>query len=196
MQHYIRLMTTDELTQEQMDDWVDAVVQFSPEGVVTLEDAEDDLSGDNVWDEESDITADGVEGFPYVYTIGLARNLQPREAEFIVASWSQRYDGDFEIEISHLYNHEVDQQRPIEVDMDDETLKEVAANAAKMLHNRWVDEKIASGWRYGLKLNESDKTHPALRDWDSLPAEYRKHPTITKREAFALIQKYPDIIKP
>ncbi len=40
-------------------------------------------------------------------------------------------------------------------------------------HEAWVQSKVADGWQYGQEKNVEAKTHPALVDYDSLPAEQK-----------------------
>lgn len=36
-------------------------------------------------------------------------------------------------------------------------------------HNKWMEEKISNGWKYGNELNENNKEHPHLVSYDKLP---------------------------
>jgi hypothetical protein len=40
---------------------------------------------------------------------------------------------------------------------------------APLEHERWRQEKIAEGWRYGPEKDEKLKTNPDLKAWDDLP---------------------------
>jgi len=37
-----------------------------------------------------------------------------------------------------------------------------------MRHNRWMNEKVTEGWRYGLEFSEDQKTDPRLRPYHEL----------------------------
>ena len=37
-----------------------------------------------------------------------------------------------------------------------------------MKHNRWIDEKLSEGWRYGLEFSEESKTDPRLQPYHQL----------------------------
>ena len=52
----------------------------------------------------------------------------------------------------------------------------------KWHHNRWVTEMSHTGWRWGTSFSESNKTHPALRDWDALPESHRRSPNFDQKE--------------
>jgi hypothetical protein len=38
-----------------------------------------------------------------------------------------------------------------------------------MEHERFVVEKLATGWKYGDKRDTDKKLHPCICDWDKLP---------------------------
>lgn len=188
--HYIRLLTSEELSETQMVSWYNTVMRFAPENTVMAD--EDDSLDDVLEVQEEEV---GDEGFPYVYIVELRRDLIAREAEFIVSAWEMRYEGDFEIETSNLYRADVDNQHPFEIEMEEDVYNNIQEVAAKFLHNRWVEAKTTEGWRYATRLNIQEKTHPALRDWDSLNHQYRKFPTMTKTEALDFYTKYRHLFK-
>ena len=101
-----------------------------------------------------------------------------------------RFEGDYEIEVSNLYRADADVQHPFDIEMEDEVHQDICLEAAKFLHNRWVEAKNLEGWRYGTRLSIQEKSHPALRDWDNLIESYRKYPTMTKTEALEFYTKY------
>lgn len=39
----------------------------------------------------------------------------------------------------------------------------------EMMHEKWMDYKIANGWTYGEIKDEEKKTHPCLVPYDQLP---------------------------
>ena len=41
------------------------------------------------------------------------------------------------------------------------------------LHSRWMDLKVAEGWKYGPKKDADKRTHPALVPFRDLPLEQR-----------------------
>jgi hypothetical protein len=45
---------------------------------------------------------------------------------------------------------------------------EYEIDMTSMRHNRWMDEKVTEGWRYGLEFNENQKTDPRLRPYHEL----------------------------
>ena len=41
-------------------------------------------------------------------------------------------------------------------------------NLAQLEHQRWMREKVATGWRYGQSRDDERKIHPDLQSWDYL----------------------------
>jgi hypothetical protein len=169
-QHHIMLSTPEPIDTCTANDWYKAVKTFGPEGVVYTY-----TIGDNDIGMEYGIRDDE---FAHCYIVPLKRDLTPTETQIIVAAWEYMFDADFDIEISNQYS--VDQE--YEIDIDEATATRAAVDMKKWHHNRWVSEMTVKGWRYGTYFSESNKTHPALRDWDSLPESYRRSPDFDKKE--------------
>jgi hypothetical protein len=169
-QHHIMLSTPEQIDTCTANDWYKAVKTFGPEGVVYTY-----TVGDNDIGMEYGVRDDE---FAHCYIVPLKRDLTPTETQIIVAAWEYMFDADFDIEISNQYS--VDQE--YEIDIDEATATRAAVDMKKWHHNRWVSEMTVKGWRYGTYFSESNKTHPALRDWDSLPESYRRSPDFDKKE--------------
>jgi hypothetical protein len=58
---------------------------------------------------------------------------------------------------------------------------------AELEHQRWMTEKINTGWRYAPKTEKEQMLHSALLEWDELPEEEREKDRI-------LIQQIPKIL--
>ena len=72
--HYIRLLTTNELSDDEMANWFDTVIKFAPAGAVIVD--IDDWATEA--DEEVDLEVDqeedyGDPDFPYVYVADLLK---------------------------------------------------------------------------------------------------------------------------
>lgn len=201
MNHYIRVLTGTELSDDQMSDWFDTVTKFAPNGTVIVDDKWDDDSDESYEVEVDDDEDYGNPNMPFIYEVSLTRHLTKVEAEFIVAAWEMRYEDDFEIESSNLYStdqvdtdlqHQFDM---VEMDVDEETHKNIEEAASKFLHNRWVESQIQEGWRYGLRVNNKERTSPLLRDWDSLDESYKRSRTMSKQEAVDFFTKYKSLFQ-
>jgi len=76
-----------------------------------------------------------------------------------------------------------------ELEIDDEITENATLDLNKWHHNRWRDEMMKEGWHYGLYFSETNKSHPALRDWDSLPETHRRSPLFNKTEILEWLRK-------
>ncbi len=104
----------------------------------------------------------------FIYEVPLVRNLEEKEAEKIIKMWAKFYDvGDFIIETSTPYKDD-------ETVADDSDDVMTCCEKAKLKHNKWMHNKVKEGYRYGLTYSEQNMTHPMLRPWEQLPAQYRQ----------------------
>jgi len=178
-QHHIMLKTREPLCGLDALEWYAMVKEYAPENTVYPY----QYNGNSVAMEY------GVfheEEFEHGYAIPLTRDLTGIETMFIVNAWEVCFPDDFDIEVSNSYEAKGlgDFQNTIEYDID-EDLKETAINAmSKWDHNRWVDQKLSEGWRWGSYFSSQQKTHPALRDWDNLPESHRRTRPIENQEIY------------
>lgn len=183
--HYIRLLTDIELNDHQKNIWYRVVEKFLESTDINDTDTESFIS---------DLTStraehEGDDEFPYVYIVYLSDLISMPIAEQIVDLWSDVYPKDFEIETSA----DVEDCDDCDIEIDDMMYEEIKRRASKFMHNRWVDDRVAEGWRYGNKINETDMTHPSLLNWDSLNEQYRKELELTREQAATFFKKYPYI---
>jgi hypothetical protein len=90
-----------------------------------------------------------------VYDFRLMRKISEREAEIVFDNIQQDITGDFQMEVTTSERYDLPEGED-EIDI------------TAMRHNRWVSEMVSNGWRYGLKLNEEEKTDPRLRPYHEL----------------------------
>ena len=169
-QHHIILATPEVMESELVHKWYDFVKTYGPEGIVSPYTTVDGDVAIEYGTRESDM--------PHCYIIPLHRDLTTDETQFIVATWEHIYPEDFDIEISNQY----DISRSYEYDINEEFETRARHDMKKWHHNRWVTEMSHTGWRWGTSFSESKKTHPALRDWDSLPESHRRSPDFNQKE--------------
>jgi hypothetical protein len=70
---------------------------------------------------------------------------------------------------------------------------------ARLEHERWVADKLRSGWRHGPERDDTRKIHPLLVDWDQLPESerdkdrepVREVPTMLARTGFEILRGGP-----
>ena len=178
--HYIRLLTDVELNDRQQHIWYTAVDKFTA-GAQSLERT---LQVQSMHADE----LQGNEDFPYVYVVYLPGNLDIQAAERIVVAWDNIYPRDFEIETSADYDSACDDS---EIDL--EIREEVQKFTNKYLHNRWVDDMVLQGWRYGARKNTKERTDPRIQNWDSLNESLRERITLTDAQIMKMIKDHPQI---
>ena len=169
-QHHIILATPEVMESELVHKWYDFVKTYGPEGIVSPYTTVDGDVAIEYGTRESDM--------PHCYIIPLHRDLTTDETQFIVATWEHIYPEDFDIEISNQY----DISRSYEYDINEEFETRARHDMKKWHHNRWVTEMSHTGWRWGTSFSESNKTHPALREWDGLPESHRRSPDFNQKE--------------
>lgn len=166
--YYIRLLSPKKLSQEQQHIWnsvVDAVcspIQTDVGNQTTQMSAAEELKGDDK--------------FPFVYVAYIPHLLARKTVELVVKTWSKIFPVDFEIETT--------------ADVDDATADATQQFVSKRLHNEWVVDQIANGWRYGMDYDRNDKTDPRLLNWDTLDSAYRTLVPMTKQQVRAVVGKY------
>ncbi len=183
-EHYMRLLTDVELNPKQKQVWYRVVEQFlgaeystQPENFLdTLTSQRDEFEGDD--------------DYPYVYVVYLNDDVDPSVAEQIVMLWNDVYPRDFEIESSAEYDPDCDD---CDVEIDDAMHEEIQRRASKFLHNRWVENQVNEGWRYGIQTNNQNKTSPRMRDWDNLREEYRRELVMDRDQATKFFKTYPHL---
>lgn len=178
---YILQRTESPLDGNIVKLWYYTVELLAPEGVIA-------------GDDDTNSLMLGLQNDYYVYIIPLKRHLTILESEKIVEGYSRITNHDFEIEISNVYQDSVDFGHPFEYDLSiDEEAKTILHEAiARHAHNQWIQSKMQSGWRFGLNLSISEKTHPAMRPWDDLPESYRRLPNVSDKELIDFYSRNSD----
>lgn len=160
---YILQRTPQPLDSEQSKKWYYTVEMLGPEGI---------LAGD---DDTANLML-GMQDQNYVYILPIVRHLTGEEAERIVEGYMRVTEHDFEIETSNVYRADADFGHPFEYDIniEEDARATLHQSMARQYHNRWIQERQQNGWRFGLNLDLTEKTHPAMRPWDDLPASYQR----------------------
>jgi hypothetical protein len=60
---------------------------------------------------------------------------------------------------------------------------------AERMHQLWVAEREASGWRVGARRDDEERRHPDLVSWDDLPEERREIDRHLLRELPGLLRE-------
>lgn len=178
-QHHIQVKTQEPLTSDEALAWYSIVKEYGPENIVYPY----QYNGHSIAMEYGVATG---EELMHCYTVPLTRDLTEDETQFILMAWEYVYPADFDVEISNQYSTDGD----YDIDVDADVAKAAIADMKKWHHNRWVSEMISDGWRAGNYFSESNKTHPALRDWDSLPDSHRRSPEFSNKEIVEWLRKH------
>ena len=70
-----------------------------------------------------------------------------------------------------------------------EELNPLLEAMAKNVHEIWAKERIAQGWTYGAKRDDTLKHHPCLVPYEDLPEEEKVYDRNTSVETLKLILK-------
>ena len=54
-------------------------------------------------------------------------------------------------------------------------LKGALETLAEQVHDAWAAGRLAEGWRYGARLDETARTHPCLVPYGDLPEHEREY---------------------
>jgi hypothetical protein len=192
-EHYIRLLTTIELSSEQKNVWYRVVEKFLGD--------ENHPEHENFIDQMASQRDEfqGDEDFPYVYVLYLDCDIDVAAAEQVVMLWSEVYPLDYEIETSADIEDACGCEgcgrdcHCNDIEIDEAMREEIQLRASKFLHNRWVESQLQSGWRFGMKMNEAEQTDPRLRNWDSLNEQYRKTVELSEEQAVKFLKKHPEL---
>ena len=165
---YIKLVSEDHISTADGRLWYKTVLEHGPAGVMTSIDSID-LGGQPVSTRMVRRSSkDKVE-----FIIPLLRDLLPREVEAISEAWMRvSPSGKFTIAINPSQDQKLN-QAVADLDLDQDEYQTLCVQLAKVQHAGWMREKAAEGWSYGPVLSLKNKTHPMMRNWDDLPAQYR-----------------------
>lgn len=175
IEHHIALIVTDELDKNLLRAWFHAVRDNAPSGVVIT------------------ATVDGKavqvvkrkDGNDVRYLVPLSRDLNDGEVKAIIDSFAHNTDIDFKASAT---TSPLDIKLSPEIEIDHDPMVELCTGWAKKKHEDWMNSKTSGGWRYGPAVSQSNKTHPLLRPWSEIPAEYRKVDTTQAQELLDLLR--------
>lgn len=182
-QHHIQLNTIEQLPTEQAVLWYKTVEEYGPEDIIH------NYQHKGNWVAMEYGIRDGEE-FPHQLIVPLERDLTADEAVFIVEAWTTMYgEGDFDIEVSNQYRDKGFGDFVNSLDIDESLREQAVKDMGKWSHNRWVSDRVHEGWRWGSHYNSKQKTHPALKDWDTLPESHRRIPMYEDSDIMEWLRK-------
>lgn len=169
-QHHIRLITDDKIPNAKATLFLKTVEKVGPDNIINSMQVYDKVGGivEVMLRHYQDYNGD------HVYEVPLKRNLEITECEKIIFVWDKLFkDEDFIIETSTPYTKTGIPEKEDDIISRDK-FAEMCEKLSKEKHNRWLQARIDKGWRFATRFSNKDKTHPMLRDWDSLPSEYKQ----------------------
>lgn len=160
---YICLKSTDELNDDSLREWYKSVRDFGPNGIVA----------------STELDSDDHQQYRFYrklfanvnhYIVVLSRNLLNDEATAIANMFNGVVpDGDFEISWSQELTPD-----DSHIKLTQDATDAIALEAAKLNHNTWLREKMATGWRFGQSYSPKAKVSPMCTDWENLSETYKK----------------------
>lgn len=164
---YIRLVSNICLEKAEALRWYQCVKENLPKGVINVIHTVDPQGDPDVIFMIHKETKDGK----HFYEIPLIRDLIINETENIEEAY-QNPKGVIETSSEEVKSM---RQGPADaVVMSEEDYNHLCETLAKHQHQRWLDERSAKGWSFGLTVNKENKQHPLMRPWEQLPEKYRK----------------------
>jgi hypothetical protein len=96
-----------------------------------------------------------IDDTKHLYDFKIDRSLTEAESEVILAVIEKWTESDFLLEVTTIEDYFLPEN-------------EYEVDVTSMKHNRWMNNKVDEGWRYGLEFNEDAKTDPRLRPYHEL----------------------------
>lgn len=174
--HHINLSTSEELSRPVLRAWFRAVKENAPEGTLAT----------TTQDGKSVQLVKTKSKSGNKYSIPLTRDLTEKEVKTIIDSFSHNTDADYSISASTTVS---DHKFKTDVEVKAEPMLDLCTKWAKAKHESWKKNQEGKGWRYGTTVSKENKTHPLIRSWDDIPAEYRKVDTKPAQELLDLLHQ-------
>ena len=165
MDRFIKLVTDKPLDKDHIKAWFNCVNEHAPSGVINSVSVQDDDSHRHV------VRMVHQRTDHHAYLIPLTRNLRDGEIDVIVRQFADRQPNlDFDVETNETRLRAKDDDV---IPLDAVKHLTLCTALAKQKHETWMRERTDAGWRYGVKFDADEKTHPLLRPWDQVPDRYK-----------------------
>lgn len=165
---YVKLVSQEFIGVSDARTWHQTVLQHGPSGVTTSID-----SVDSNGQPARTLMVRRSKGETTELIIPLIRDLLPDELTKIADAWRRvAPSGKYSISINQTQDQKLTQAVG-DLTLDSNEYQTLCLQLAKVQHEGWMREKADEGWRYGPLLSIKNKTHPLMRPWDDLPAQYR-----------------------
>jgi hypothetical protein len=158
MSSYVSIVVKGKLSKENFALWFNTVQDHVPSGLI----AETQLTPDKY----SKYYVKKTKRGGHKYVVPLKRDLDASEVHALLKAWCEAYpEGDFIFDHSQPVEH----AQAAGLDLTQQKIAAAQDAWSKLQHQHWLTEKQNQGWRYGVTINLSQKTHPWIQPWESLP---------------------------
>ena len=165
---YVKLVSQNHIGVDDARIWHKTVLKHGPQGITTGID-----SIDSQGNPSNTLMIRRSKGEATELIIPLIRDLLPTELQKLADAWRLvAPSGQFSISINPTQDQKLTQAVGDLVLGDDE-YQSLCVQLAKVQHEGWMRGKADEGWTYGPMLSIKNKTHPLMRPWIDLPAQYR-----------------------
>lgn len=158
MASYVRIIVSQNLPRSQFVLWFNTVEKTLASGLI----GETQLRPDTY----SKFYSKKLGKNRRTYVVPLVRDLDASEVHQLLQAWNKAYpQGDFVFD----YSQPVEHMQPQTQDLPDQKIAQVMEAWSKQQHQKWMQDHMHRGWRFGTNISVTNKTHPWLQPWESLP---------------------------
>jgi RyR domain len=189
IERYIKLISKEELNKDDIKTWYHCVVKNAPSGLTKTICITDDTG------KPETVYLIHRIGEMHGYLVPLTRDLNDNEVDKIVKAFAiKKPELDFSVETNETKLFAKDN---VGITLDAARHLALCNALEKQKHENWVRERTNSGWRYGIKFDADEKTHPLILSWTDLPDKFKQPDMewpqklihLLNDEGYAVIQK-------
>lgn len=163
--YFVALIRPKALPMDAVKSWVTCVRDKAPAGLLTTVEVSTDDDG-----RRSARLIHRETTSEHRYIIPVLRALHEKEVERIVEAFCALHpEEDFDI-VGTCMSEAEEPNSPTD---EQSRYADLAKSWAKRQHQTWLTSRLKDGWRYGVNVSVSEKTHPLLRPWDDLPDRFK-----------------------
>lgn len=165
---YVKLTSQEHLGIKAAREWYRLILRILPSGLPSYISSMDNQG--NI--EETRLVRRNIDNGTELI-VPLNRDLVPTELQALADAWREiSPPGQYSISTNPTQDQKLNQAvNGLKIEQDE--YQSLCLQLAKVQHEGWMREKSKQGWSYGPVLSISNKTHPMMRPWDDLPAQYK-----------------------
>lgn len=168
-QFFIKLVTESPIRKETVKKFYQTVQLSAPDGSTTMFEV---LDPDNN-PVHVPLVHRTLEEGKHEYEVPLVRNMTPDEIVYVVKQLESKLnEGDYLIETSTPTDEECCPEAE-DIYMEPDVYEEFAERLSSRMHQKWLNERMETGWRYGEQRCDEQKTHPLIKPWNQLDEEQK-----------------------